>query len=79
MYYAFETAGIIGKMEKKLLYINNDNFILFDLKEIKIINKQPNLISKATTLLILDNGQALVGTNNGFIYLIELFDNSIII
>lgn len=75
--YLIKTAGIIGDKEKALLYINNDAFILFNLKEIKIINKQPNLISKASTLLILDNGQGLVGTRDGFIYLIELFNNRI--
>ena len=78
--YAFQTAGIIGKKEKKkLLYIKNDNFIIFDLTEIKIINQQANLISKVSTLLILDNGQASVGTSDGFIYLIELFSNTIIV
>ena len=77
--YLIQTAGIIGDKEKALLYINNDDFILFDLKEIKIINKQTNLISKASTLLIIDNGQGLVGTINGFIYLIQLFNNRIIV
>ena len=77
--YFYQPAGIIGKKEKALLFINHDVFILFDLKEIKIINKQPDLISKTSTLLILDNGQGLVGTSNGFIYLIELFNNKIIV
>jgi hypothetical protein len=75
--YYFQSAGIIGKEDKKLLYIYEDDFILFDLKEIKIINKQPDLILDVSTLLILDNGQGLVGTSNGFIYLIELFNNRI--
>ena len=75
--YCFLPAGIIGEAEKKLLYINNDNFILFDLKKVKIINQQKNLISGVSTLLILDNGQALVGTKKGFIYLIGLFNNEI--
>jgi len=76
-YYTCTNAGIIGEKEKKLLYIYDDNFILFDLKKIKIINEQPNLILKVSTLLILDNGQGLVGTHDGFIYLINLDSNSI--
>ena len=73
-----EDTKLIG-IEKKLLYIKNDNFIIFDLTEIKIINQQANLISKVSTLLILDNRQALIGTSDGFIYLIELFNNTIIV
>lgn len=78
--YQFRTAGIMkNKKEKLLLYINVNDFIIFDLKKIEIINKQPDLIPKVSTLLILDNGQGLVGTREGFIYLIELFNNKIII
>ena len=78
--YWFRTAGIMkDNREKLLLYINVNDFILFDLKKIEIINEQPDLIPEVSTLLILDNGQGLVGTREGFIYLIELFNNTIII
>jgi len=54
-----------------LLYINNNDFITFDLKKVKLINKQNNFIFRTSCVLGLKDGNALVGTEEGYIHLIK--------
>lgn len=63
----------------KLLYINNDNFHLYDIDKIEKIKSQNNLIPKVSSVLGLKDGNALVGTINGYLYLIAFKSGSIII
>lgn len=72
-----EIATIIDK--NKLLYINLDYFIIIDLIEVKLINNQKHSIKDFSCLLGLRDGNALIGTNNGFIYLIKYQNSKIII
>lgn len=63
-------ADFIGG--NKLLYIFFNNFVVFELKEFKIIYKKSNFIfgENVECLLGLKDGNALVGTRSGNIYLI---------
>jgi len=56
----------------KLLFINGDNFYLYDVNKIKYIRTQYNLIKGVSSLLGLKDGNALVGTESGYMYLISL-------
>ena len=58
--------------KNKLLYIHNNNFIVFDLKNLKVISTQNNFINgeKIQCLLGLKDENALVGTDKGNIYLL---------
>ena len=66
---------------RKLLYIYNHNFVVFELADFEIINQTNNFIigEKLECLLGLQDGNALVGTNNGNIYLIGYKNNEITI
>ena len=66
---------------RKLLYIYNHNFVVFELEDFGIINQKNNFIigEKLECLLGLKDGNALVGTNNGNIYLIGYKNNEITI
>jgi hypothetical protein len=66
---------------RKLLYIYNHNFVVFELANFEIINQKNNFIigEKLECLLGLKDGNALVGTNNGNIYLIGYKNNEITI
>jgi hypothetical protein len=66
---------------RKLLYIYNHNFVVFELEDFGIINQKNNFIigEKLECLLGLTDGNALVGTNNGNIYLIGYKNNEITI
>ena len=66
---------------RKLLYIYNHNFVVFELANFEIINQKNNFIigEKLECLLGLTDGNALVGTNNGNIYLIGYKNNEITI
>ena len=66
---------------RKLLYIYNHNFVVFELAKFGIINQKNNFIvgDKLECLLGLKDGNALVGTNNGNIYLIGYKNNEITI
>lgn len=68
--YGQKIAGImdIDNKKDKLLYID-DRLILYDLKDFKTISTL--LLNKLTTVLTLKNGNALIGTEDGFIYLIK--------
>jgi hypothetical protein len=63
------------------LYIYNHNFVVFELEDFGIINQKNNFIigEKLECLLGLKDGNALVGTNNGNIYLIGYKYNEITI
>ena len=79
-FYTFtdqEIATIINK--NKLLYINHDDFITFDLEEIELLNNQKNFIKGVSCVLGLEDGNALVGTEDGFIYLIKYEYSEIVI
>lgn len=72
--YNQDICGFIGEKRDIILYMGKKNFTVihlgsghFYLKSFKI----PNPINNASTLLVLDNGDALVGTKNGYIYLIK--------
>ena len=79
-FYPFPNQDIASFIKKKtILYINNDNFHLYDLDKLAHINSQNNLITDVSALLGLKDGNALVGTTNGYLYLITLEDNSITI
>ena len=65
----------------KLLYIYNNNFVVFELKKFTIINSKNSLISgeKVNCLLGIKDGNALVGTNKGNIYLVGFKNNEVTI
>lgn len=66
----FEFSTIINK--NVLLIVNNeDDFITFDLGKIDFINKQSKFISSVSCILRLKDGNSLVGTKSGTIYLIK--------
>ena len=52
-------------------YIYINSYITFDLEEVKIINTQFGLIHDTSCVLGLKDGNALVGTKQGYIYLIS--------
>ena len=58
----------IANKKDKLLYIV-DRLILYDLKDFKTISTL--LLNKLSTVFTLKNGNALIGTEDGFIYLIK--------
>ena len=64
-----EFSTIINK--DKLLIIINYDFIIFDIKETTKINTQNKFIKNVSCVLGLIDGNALVGTDNGFLYLIK--------
>jgi hypothetical protein len=72
--YDFNCAGMADFIGdgKKLLYIYNNNFVVFELQTFKIIDKKYNLITGEIPLCLLriTDGNVLVGTNKGYIYLI---------
>ena len=63
--------------EKKLLYINNNNLILIDLYDLEIkVNQEVNFYG-TYILMIKNEKQGLIGTKNGFIYLITVHETYI--
>ena len=49
----------------------NSNFITFDLMNVKYMSTQMSFISKISCVLELKDGNALVGTDKGYIHLIK--------
>ena len=68
-----EFAAIIN--DNILLLIDHSDFITFDLEKVEYINTQISFISYASCLLGLKDGNALVGTEKGYIHLIK-YENS---
>ena len=58
-----------------LLLIDHSDFITFDLEKVEYINTQISFISYTSCLLGLKDGNALVGTEKGYIHLIK-YENS---
>ena len=56
----------------KLLYVYGRYFAVFNLKDFKIIDNSLILSENVNCLLGMKDGNALVGTNNGNIYLIKI-------
>ena len=54
-----------------LLLIVNSEFITFDFVNVKFIKTQLSFISKISCVLGLKDGNALVGTDKGYIHLIK--------
>ena len=74
----FQNQDIAALIRKNtLLYVNNDNFHLYDVDKLKHISSQNNLINGVSALLSLKDGNALVGTEEGDLYLIALKNNLI--
>lgn len=57
--------------EDKMLVINGDDFLVFDLDEIELIYKKQRFFIGITSLLGLKDGNALLGTYNGILFLIK--------
>jgi hypothetical protein len=72
--YDFNYAGMADFIGdgKKLLYIYNNNFVVFELQTFGVVDKKYNLITEEIPLCLLriTDGNVLVGTNKGYIYLI---------
>ncbi len=82
--FIFKTGGRVAETiswygyNKKLLFINNYNLILIDLQDLEIkVNKKVNFCG--TSLLMIQEGKklGLIGTNDGYIYLIKVDENYI--
>ena len=67
--YDQEFATIIN--DNILLLIVNSKFITFDLMNVKYMSTQMSFISKISCVLELKDGNALVGTDKGYIHLIK--------
>lgn len=63
----------------KLLFAYSNNFIVFELENLNVISEKHNLLygDVVQCLLKLNNGNVLVGTNEGYIYLIGYINKEI--
>ena len=73
----FDQDIAILMQKNKLLFVNHDDFHLFDVEKLEYIKSQNLLIKGVSSLLGLKDGNALVGTDNGYLYLITLKNNSV--
>ena len=63
----------------KLFVINGDNFLIFDLDKIELIYNKQRFFIGITSLLGLVDGNALLGTYNGILFLIKYQNTEIVV
>ena len=72
--YNQDIAGLIGENKNILLYLGKENFYLIHLEKglyyMELV-KIKNSIKDPLSVLVLDDGDVLIGTKDGYIYLIE--------
>ena len=77
--YNQDISGFIGEKKDIILYMGKKNFTTIHLRRgyyYLELFRIPNPINNALTILTLDNGDFLVGTKEGYIYLVEyLYEN----
>lgn len=72
--YNQDIAGLIGENKNILFYLGKENFYLIHLEKglyYMELFKIENPIKEALSVLVLDDGDVLIGTKDGYIYLIE--------